>query len=122
MKDIETRDDIAFLMAAFYEKMMKDEEIGYIFTDVAQLDLDEHLPSLTDFWENMLIQSNGYHKNVMNIHMELNKKEPLKPQHFERWLSLLNETVTHNFEGEKAVRMMNSARSIATVMQLKMGN
>lgn len=120
MKDIETREDIAFLMDAFYTKMLKDEVVGYIFTDVAQLNLKEHLPSLTNFWENLLIQSNGYKKNVMDIHFQLNKKETLKPEHFKRWMQLLTETVNENFRGEKAERMLNSAHSIAGVMQFKL--
>ena len=59
MRDIETKEDLSFLMDAFYSKMLKDKEIGYIFTDVAHLDLEKHLPSLTNFWENMLLQPNG---------------------------------------------------------------
>ena len=120
MKDIETKEDLTFLMDAFYSKMLKDEEIGYIFTEVAQLDLEKHLPSLTNFWENMLLQPNGYKKNVMDIHLQLNEKEKLMPQHFERWLFLLKETVTENFQGEKADRMLNGSKNIAAMMQYKM--
>ena len=120
MRDIQTKEDIAFLMEAFYSRMLKDEEIGYIFTDVAKLNLEEHLPSLTNFWENMLLQPNGYKKNVMDIHIKLNALESLQPQHFERWLLLLAETVQENFKGEKADMMLTRANSIATMMQIKM--
>lgn len=122
MRDIQTKEDIAFLMDEFYSTMLKDELIGYIFNDIAQLNLAEHLPSLTNFWENMLLQPNGYKKNVMDIHLKLNALEKLQPKHFERWLFLLNETVTQNFEGEKSERMLNSAKNIAAMMQYKMGN
>ncbi|MCO6501303.1 MAG: group III truncated hemoglobin [Vicingus serpentipes] len=120
MRDIETKEDLSFLMNAFYSKMLKDKEIGYIFTEVAQLDLEKHLPSLTNFWENMLLQPNGYKKNIMDIHLQLNGKEKLMPQHFERWLFLLNETVTENFKGEKVTQMLNSSKNIAAMMQYKM--
>ena len=122
MKDIQTKEDLAFLMEAFYSKMLKDEEIGYIFTEVAQLDLEKHLPSLTNFWENMLLQPNGYKKDVMGIHLKLNALEKLKPQHFERWLFLLDEIVKENFKGDKADTMLNRANSIAAVMQIKMNS
>ncbi len=122
MRDIQTREDISFLMEAFYSKMLKDEEIGYIFTEVAKLDLEEHLPSLTNFWENMLLQPNGYKKNVMDIHLQLNAKEKLQPQHFERWLFLLTETVQENFQGKKAETMLSRANSIAAVMQIKINS
>ena len=120
MRDIQTKEDLAFLMEAFYSRMLKDEEIGYIFTDVAKLNLEAHLPSLTNFWENMLIQANGYKKDVMGIHLKLNALEKLQPQHFERWLLLLEATVNENFKGEKADTMLNRANSIASVMQIKM--
>ena len=121
MRDIETKEDIAFLMKEFYSTMLKDEVIGYIFTEIAQLDLEAHLPSLTNFWENLLLSPNGYKKNVMDIHFQLDQKEKLKPEHFQRWLELLRKTVATNFSGEKVDRMLNSAQSIAGVMQYKLG-
>ena len=120
MRDIQTKEDLSFLMGAFYSKMLIDEEIGYIFTDIAKLNLEAHLPSLTNFWENMLLQPNGYKKDVMGIHLKLNELEKLQPQHFKRWLFLLAETVNENFKGEKADTMVSRANSIASVMQIKM--
>ena len=122
MRDIQTKEDLSFLMEAFYSKMLIDKEIGYIFIDVAKLDLEKHLPSLTNFWENMLLQPNGYKKNVMDIHLKLNALEKLQPQHFERWLFLLDETVRENFEGEKVERMLSGSKNIAAMMEYKMGN
>lgn len=122
MRDIETKEDLAFLMEAFYTKMLTDEVVGYIFTDVAQLDLKSHLPSLTNFWENMLLNGNGYKKDVMNIHLQLNQKEKLKPEHFERWLQLLSETVNERFLGEIANKMLKNAGNIAKMMQIKIKN
>lgn len=122
MRDIETKEDLAFLMEAFYTKMLTDEVVGYIFTDVAQLDLKSHLPSLTNFWENMLLNGNGYKKDVMNIHLQLNQKEKLKPEHFERWLQLLSETVNERFLGETANKMLKNAGNIAKMMQIKIKN
>lgn len=122
MRDIETKEDLAFLMEAFYTKMLTDEVVGYIFTDVAQLDLKSHLPSLTNFWENMLLNGNGYKKDVMNIHLQLYQKEKLKPEHFERWLQLLSETVNERFLGETANKMLKNAGNIAKMMQIKIKN
>lgn len=120
MRDIETKEDLTFLMDEFYSKMLKDEVVGYIFTDVAKLNLKEHLPSLTNFWENLLLNSNGYKKDVMDIHFKLNEKEELQPAHFNRWKELLTETVNKHYKGEKAERMLNSANSIAGIMQFKL--
>jgi len=122
MKDIQTKEDLTFLMREFYSKMLVDETIGYIFTEVAKLDLEKHLPSLTNFWENMLLKPNGYKKNVMDIHLKLNALEKLQPVHFEQWLFLLDKTVRENFKGEKVERMLNSSKNIAAMMQFKMGD
>lgn len=49
MKDIRSREDIDMLMVAFYDAAFADESIGYIFTDVANMDLEEHLPVIGGF-------------------------------------------------------------------------
>lgn len=107
-------------MEAFYSKMLTDDVVGYIFTDVAKLDLKTHLPSLTNFWENMLLNANGYKKDVMGIHLNLNQQEELQPVHFERWLQLLLETVNEHFYGETAHKMLKNAQDIAKMMQIKL--
>ena len=50
MADIETRADCERLVRAFYERALVDPVIGWLFTDVAKLDLEEHVPRITDFW------------------------------------------------------------------------
>ena len=48
-KDIATRGDIELLMNTFYERLLADENISYIFTDVAKLDIKTHIPVIADF-------------------------------------------------------------------------
>jgi len=122
MKDIENKEDIAFIMKAFYSKMLQDEEIGYIFTEVAQLDLEHHLPLLTNFWNNALFHQGGYKKNVVQIHKDLNQKETLTPQHFKRWLQLLSETIDAHFRGEIAEKMKLRASQVGMTIQAKLGH
>jgi hypothetical protein len=54
MPDIETRDDCERLVRAFYGRALADPIIGFIFTDVARLDLEAHVPEITSFWETVL--------------------------------------------------------------------
>ena len=122
MKDIQNREDLLFLMDAFYSKMLKDEQIGYIFTDVANLDLEHHLPLLADFWNNALFHTGGYKNNVVQIHKDLNDKEPLTPDHFKRWLTLLGETIDAHFKGEIAEKMKLRASQVGMTMQAKLGH
>lgn len=102
-KDIENREDIDRLMLAFYKRAMVDDRIGYIFTDIAKLDLEHHLPIIGDFWETLLFRSGDYAKhgrNPLQVHGDLNEKTPLLPEHFERWLEIFSETADQNFVGE----------------------
>lgn len=122
MKDIANKEDLLFLMEAFYTKMLKDDEIGYIFTDVAQLDLAHHLPMLADFWNNALFHTGGYKNNVVQIHKDLNDKEALKPEHFQRWLLLLGETIDAHFKGEIAEKMKLRASQVGMTIQAKLGH
>lgn len=119
MKDIENRNDIVLLVDSFYSHVLKDETIGFIFTDVAKINIEQHMPKMYDFWETTLFHNVVYKGNPMLIHTELNKRIPLKKEHFERWLELFNTTVNELFTGTKAELAKTRALSIATVMQIK---
>jgi len=118
-RDIENRDDIDLLMQIFYQRAMADETIGYIFTDVAKLDLKHHLPIIGDFWETLLFQSGSYQKhgrNPLMVHGGLNEKEPLLPVHFERWLEIFTDAVDELFFGERSDFLKMRARMIGNRM------
>ncbi len=122
MNDIQTRNDLEKLLWAFYRKLLADPSINYIFIRVAQIDLDAHMPSLTDFWEQMLLERNGYKKNVMQIHLDLNEKEKLTAEHFTIWLNHFNATVDEMYAGNIAENAKTRALSIATVMRVKLAD
>ena len=116
MRDIENRQDIDALMVDFYNQAMADEVIGFIFIDVAKLDLEHHLPIIGDFWETMLFRSANYAKhgrNPLQIHGLLNGKSPLLPEHFQRWLQIFSRTVDKGFAGPNAEFIKMRARMIA---------
>ncbi len=119
MKDISSRKDIEFIMKSFYNDAFKDPVIGKFFTEIAKINLEEHIPEITDFWEQQLFRTGGYKKNVMQIHKNLDHKKKLEKIHFDTWLSLFRDTVNSNFKGEKAELIKTRALSIATMMQLK---
>ena len=118
-KDIETRDDLLLLMQEFYKKLLADDSISYLFTDVAKVKLDHHFPVLVDFWDSILFQSDTYHKNAMQPHLALHQKSPLTKHHFETWLRYFKEAVDELFVGDNAFIAKERATSIATVMQIK---
>jgi hemoglobin len=114
MHDIENRQDIDTLLKAFYAKALTDGVIGYIFT-IAKLDLEHHLPIITDFWDSMLFGKKDYQlrgRNPMQVHVDLHQKTELTAEHFERWLKLWAETVDELFTGERANMIKIRARAI----------
>ena len=118
-KDIETREDIDRLMREFYTRAIADETIGYIFTDVANLDLERHLPVIGDFWESLLLNGKNYQRhgrNPLQIHAELNEKSPLEAKHFRRWLEIFRAVTDEYFSGPRADFALSRAEAIANRM------
>ena len=118
-KDIENRGDLLLLIQEFYKKLLTDDSINYLFTDVANINLEHHFPVLVDFWDSILFQSDTYRKNAMQPHIALHQKSPLTKHHFETWLRYFKETVDELFAGDNAFIIKEKATSIATVMQIK---
>jgi hemoglobin len=119
MNDIQTQDDLYLLVEAFYKKLLADESISYIFTEVVKIKLEEHLPILVTFWSQAILGTGGYTNNLTQIHLDVNAKEHLSPELFTIWLDHFYTTVDENFKGSKAEQIKTQALSIATIMQIK---
>jgi hemoglobin len=117
--DIKTRKDIEHLINSFYDKVKRDEVIGFIFNDVAKVNWEKHLPVMYDFWESIIFLPGNYSGNPMLVHLHLNRLVPLTKQHFDRWLKLFTQTVDELFEGNNATLAKERALNIATIIQSK---
>jgi len=60
MTDIATRADCERLVREFYTRAFADPIIGFLFTDIAKLDLEAHVPRITSFWETVLLGNKTY--------------------------------------------------------------
>jgi hemoglobin len=100
--DIETRADCERLVRAFYARAMTDPLIGWIFVDVAHLDLEAHVPQITSFWETILLGAQSYRGGAFRPHAALHMRVGLRQGHFERWLALWSATVDELFDGPRA--------------------
>jgi hemoglobin len=79
---------------------MADERIGWIFTDVAELDLEAHVPVIASFWATNLLGAMSYSGGAFGPHARLHEKAGgLRKEHFERWLVLWCQTVDELFDG-----------------------
>ena len=100
-------------MRAFYGRALADPVIGWIFVDVAKLDVEAHVPTIASFWETILLGAHSYSGGAFAPHAALNARVPLRAGHFERWLSLWRATVDEHFEGERAELAKAHAQRVA---------
>lgn len=107
------------LVDSFYEKIKTDLVIGYLFNEVAQVNWEQHLPRMYDFWENVLFFTGNFDGNPMQKHKDLHQKSALTHEHFNHWNAVFSETVDALFAGEKANEIKNRAKNIAEVMMYK---
>lgn len=118
-QDIQSISDIPLLINTFYDKVKKDEVIGFIFNDIAKVNWEKHLPIMYDFWESVIFLNGKYDGNPMPVHIRLNEKIPLTQEHFLRWLQLFNQTVDELFSGSRADTAKEKAAGIAAIMENK---
>ena len=119
-RDIETRADCEHLVRAFYARALEDPIIGWIFVDVARLDLEAHVPVIASFWETMLLGGQSYSGGAFRPHADLHARIGLRSGHFERWLTLWRATVDELFAGERAELAKAHADRVARAFQRRL--
>ena len=119
MNDIQNQDDLYQLVDEFYKRLLSDNTINYIFTDVVKIKIEEHLPILVTFWSQAILGTGGYTNNLTQIHLEVNRKEHLTPELFKIWLNHFESSVNELFCGSNAEKIKTNALNIATVLQIK---
>ena len=120
MKDLATREDIELQVNSFYNKVVKDDVIGFFFKDLVKVDFEQHLPKMYSFWESILFGQMTYKGNPMGAHFPINEIEAMEQKHFDRWLQLWKETLLENFSGENTDMAITKSENIAKLMAFKM--
>lgn len=115
-RDIESLDDIKFLVNTFYEKVQKDPLIGPIFEKVVNGHWDTHLDKMYRFWQTILLDEVAYSGSPFLVHAPL----PIYKEHFEAWLILWKETLSENYEGQKATDALWRAERMAEMFKYKL--
>ena len=111
-----TRENLNILVVKFYAKVVKDDLIGPVFTDVLGKDLKSdvwkaHIQLLTDFWASIALGDFTYKGNPFAPHVKLESR--LSIQAFERWLKLFFETLNTIYEPEIAQQFLARSKNIA---------
>ncbi|MFN2261121.1 MAG: group III truncated hemoglobin [Psychroflexus sp.] len=114
MADIKSREDVKILVENFYQKVRKNEEIGYFFNESIS-DWDAHLEKLTDFWESNLFFKSTYTGNPKLAHIKVDHAfdKKISNYHFGIWMNLWFETIDELYCGEMADRAKNNARKMS---------
>lgn len=119
-KLLDSPEAIRFLVDSFYEKVQADSLLGPVFTEVAQVNWDTHLPKMYAFWESIILGNNAYDGHPFRPHLIVNQKHTLTIDHFERWLQLFTATLVEEFTGETADQVRQRAAQIALVWNNKL--
>lgn len=114
--DLDNPERIRSFVEAFYARLLRDEQLAPIFLDVANIDLEKHLPLICSYWEKLLLGDSSYRRHTMNIHRAVHSKRPFTTADFERWLEFFQSTVDASFAGPRADRAKQTAAYIASNM------
>jgi hemoglobin len=117
MKDLDSPEDVRLLVDEFYAAIKADALLNPIFTDVAHVDWDRHLPKMYAFWNALLLGISGYNGSPFAPHQKL----PVGREHFQRWVALFHATVDRNFAGARAKQAKDTAASMAHTFAMRLG-
>ena len=109
LPDLDYRENIDAMVHGFYRRLLDDPVMAPMFLDVAAIDLQQHLPTICQYWYKMLLGETDYRRHMMAKHRALDDKQPLTGEHHERWL----QHFMNNLEGRFAGPCTDRARHIA---------
>lgn len=116
--DLDTPEAIHQLVRTFYSRLLDDPLMAPVFLETADVDLDHHLPTIEAYWRKMLLGERGvYTRNMVAKHEAVHAKQPLGPEHFERWGAHFHATVSDLFDGPYADKAHQVADRILTNLQ-----
>lgn len=108
---------IAKLVETFYGKVRTDALIGPIFEQAITPERwPRHLETMKSFWASVAFNAGGYSGKPVVVHKRL---PGLEDRHFERWLTLFQETLNETATTDEAVlHLMSRAERIAESLKV----
>ncbi len=105
------------LVETFYDRVIRDPELGPIFHGALSGRWSKHLSLMVDFWSSIALRTGRYGGKPQAAHLGLN----LTPELFGRWLDLFEATAREVCEPEVAAFFIDRARRIAESLQIGLG-
>lgn len=103
------------MVRRLHQDVARDDLLGPVFNDVAQIDRSAHLSKLAAFWCRALLGVNGHQGNPFRAHSDVHARSPFTAAFFERWLQLSHETVELGWVGPNASRALELAHDVVRV-------
>ncbi|MHB1219958.1 MAG: group III truncated hemoglobin [Alphaproteobacteria bacterium] len=101
------------LVRGFYARVRADPLLGPVFA-ARIADWEPHLERMRAFWSSVALMSGRYHGQPMRAHAPL----PIDAGHFDRWLSLFEDTARELCPPVAAAHFIERARRIAESLEL----
>ncbi len=115
MKNLESLEDIQWMVNQFYSKIREDDLLGDIFNNIIQDRWDLHLEKMYKFWQTVLLNERTYFGSPFLPHAKM----PIEKTHFDRWLKLFYETIDENFYGPLAEKAKWQGERMAQMFHSK---
>ena len=100
------------LVRGFYAKVRADAVLGPVF-EAKIADWEPHLAQMFAFWSSVALMTGRYHGTPMIKHVRL----PIDAGHFDRWLTLFEETAREICPPEAEAHFVERAQRIATSLE-----
>ncbi len=112
-----TEEMIRHLVETFYDRVIRDPELGPIFHGALSGRWSRHLALMVDFWSSIALRTGRYQGKPQAAHMGMN----LTPELFSRWLALFEQTAMEILEPDVATFFVDRAGRIAESLQIGLG-
>ncbi|SMP26312.1 group III truncated hemoglobin [Shimia sagamensis] len=93
-----TRDEIARVVAAFYEMVRQHPGLGPVFA-VHIEDWPKHEAKIVNFWANAILYERSYDGNPLKVHRDAGN---VRPGMFDAWLGLFDLTLRTELRPDQA--------------------
>lgn len=112
-----TEELIRRLVETFYDRVIRDPELGPIFQKALSGRWSKHLALMVDFWSSVALRTGRYQGKPQAAHMGMS----LTPELFSRWLALFEQTARELCEPDAAAFFVDRAQRIAESLQIGLG-
>ena len=113
-----TRQDIERVVAAFYTKARVHPILGPVFMQTIGDQASHWVPhevKIVDFWANAILSERSYSDNPMLVHSGISA---IKPDMFDQWLGLFQETLNDCLTEQVANQWNALARRIGRGLRM----